>query len=322
MQSTEPVMERIVFLERSTIPIDFRKPNFDHVWIEFGETAASEVVSRLREATIAIVNKLPLRESELSQLSRLKLIAVAATGVDNLDLSYCRDHGIAVCNTRGYAIHSLAEHVMMLILALRKNLIPYTMDMQHGEWEKAKQFCLLNYSIGDVYGSTLGVIGFGALGRSVTTLARNMGMHVLVAERKDALTIRDGRKAFEEVLQTSDVITLHCPLTEATTDLIGTRELDLMKPSAILINTARGGLVSETALLKALAEGKIAGAGIDVLRKEPPREGSRLLETSLPNLIVTPHVAWASRDAMRTLADQLVDNLEAFVRGEPENLVQ
>ena len=314
-------MERIVFLERNTLTIDFRKPVFEHQWIEYGVTEPDEIIPRLREATIAIVNKLPLRECELSELPRLQLIAVAATGVDNVDLSYCRDHDIAVCNARGYAVHSLPEHVLMLILALRRNLLAYKKEVDQGKWAKADQFCLLDYSIGDLHGSTLGIIGFGALGKAVAGLARNIGMKVLVAERKGAVARGEHRTAFDEVLQVSNVITLHCPLTESTHNLIGMRELNLMKPCAILINTARGGLVDEAALLKALTEGKIAAAGVDVLREEPPRRKNVLLENDLPNLIVTPHVAWASRGAMQTLADQLVENLEAFVRGEPRNLV-
>jgi glycerate dehydrogenase len=314
-------MERIVFLERNTFTIDFRKPEFDHEWIEYGETPGTEIVSRLHDATIAIVNKLPLREPELSRLSQLKLIAVAATGVDNIDLPYCRTRGIAVCNARGYAIYSLPEHVLMLILALRRNLIAYKREVERGEWQKVNQFCLLDHAISDLHNSTLGVIGYGGLGQAVARLAEAVGMNVLVAERKNAPNLREGRLVFSDVLRLCDVLTLHCPLTEATRDLISTDELALMKPSAILINTARGGLVNEGALLDALSAGRIAGAGIDVLRKEPPRERNILLEKSLPNLIVTPHIAWASRGAMQTLADQVIDNLEAFVRGEPQNLV-
>jgi len=314
-------MERIVFLERNTFTVDFRKPEFDHEWVNFAETPITEIVSRLRDATIAIVNKTPLRERELSQLAQLKLIAVAATGVDNIDLPYCRKRGIAVCNARGYAIHSLPEHVLTLTLALRRSLLAYSRDVERGRWQQANQFCLLDHQIGDLHGSILGVIGYGSLGKAVARLGEAVGLKVLVAERKNAPEIREGRKGFHDVLRLSDVVTLHCPLTEATRDLISTDELALMKPSAILINTARGALINESALLAALSSGRIAGAGIDVLRNEPPREGNPLLEKDWPNLIVTPHIAWASRGAMQTLADQVIDNLEAFVRGEPKNLV-
>lgn len=311
----------IVFLERNTFNVTFRQPAFAHRWIEFAETNLEEIVDRLREATIAICNKLPLRAETLSQLPNLKLIAVAATGVDNVDLDYCRSHDIAVCNTRGYAVSSLPEHALMLMLILRRNLLAYRHDVKSGRWHKAKQFCLLGHSIGDLRGTKLGIVGFGTLGRAMAELGRAIGMEVLIAERKGAASIRPGRVSFDEVLRLSDVLSLHCPLTEETQNLIGSDELKQMKPDAILINTARGGLVAELPLLEALQTGQLAGAGIDVLRNEPPREGNVLLDVDLPNLIVTPHNAWASRQAMQTLADQLIDNLEAFVKGEPKNLV-
>ena len=311
----------IVFLERNTFNVSFRKPAFDHEWVEFGETTPDEVAGRLAQATITICNKVSLRAEALSQLPDLRLIAVAATGVDNVDLTFCRNQNIAVCNTRGYAVNSLPEHALMLMLALRRNLVAYRNDVRNGRWHEARQFCLLDHSIGDLKGSTLGIVGFGTLGKSMAQLGRAIGMDVIVAERKNAATVREGRVAFGELLQRSDVISLHCPLTEETKNLIGAGEFGQMKRDAILINTARGGLLDDHALLAALREEQIAGAGIDVLRNEPPREGNPLLEVDLPNLIVTPHNAWASRQAMQTLADQLIDNIEAFVRGEPRNLV-
>jgi glycerate dehydrogenase len=313
--------EIIVFVERNTFNVPFRKPVFAHEWIEFGETTQADVVERLAPATIAICNKLPLRADVLSQLPKLKLIAVAATGVDNVDLAYCRSHDIAVCNTRGYAVNSLPEHALMLMLALRRNLIAYRNDVRAGRWHEAKQFCLLDHPIGDLRGATLGIVGFGRLGQSMAQLGRAVGMEVIVAEHKNAPVVRDGRVAFAEVLRRSNVLSLHCPLTEETKNLISADELAQMKPDAILINTARGGLIDDDAVIEALKSGRLAGAGIDVLRNEPPCDGNPLLEVDLPNLIVTPHNAWASRQAMQTLADQLIDNLEAFVRGEPRNLV-
>lgn len=313
--------ERIVFLERNTFNIPFRKPAFDHQWVEYGETAPDEVVERLDQATIAICNKLPLRAETLKQLPELRLIAVAATGVDNVDLEYCHEHNIAVCNTRGYAINSLPEHALMLMVALRRNLIAYRADVKAGRWYEARQFCLLDHTIEDLKGSTLGIVGFGKLGQSMGNLGNAIGMKVIVAERRNASVVRRDRVAFEEVLRLSDVLSLHCPLTKETKNLIGAAELKQMKRSAILINTARGGLIDDHALIEALKNGWIAGAGIDVLRNEPPRDGNPLLDVDLPNLIVTPHNAWASRQAMQTLADQLIDNLEAFIRGEPQNLI-
>src|SRR6185503_7082285 len=313
--------ESIVFLERNTFNIPFRRPSFDHEWVEYGETDESQVVERLRNATIAICNKVALRGQTLSQLPNLKLIAVAATGTDNVDLPYCRAHNIAVCNTRGYAVSSLPEHALMLMLALRRNLVAYRDDVRAGRWQEAKKFCLLDHPIGDLRGTVLGIVGFGTLGQAMAQLGRAIGMEVIIAERKHAASIRPERRSFADVLRLSDVLSLHCPLTEETRDLIGREELSQMKREALVINTARGGLIDDHALLEALRSGRLAGAGIDVLRVEPPREGNPLLEADLPNLIVTPHNAWASMQATQTLGSQLIDNLEAFVKGEPRNLV-
>lgn len=313
-------MERIVFLDRNSLRSDLRRPSFAHEWLDYDETRDDQVVERLRNATIAITNKVVLREAALAPAPALKLIAVAATGVDNIDLDYCRRRKITVANVRDYAHHTVPEHVLMLMLALSRNLIRYREDVRGGAWQKAAQFCLLTHPIRDLYGSTLGIIGHGAIGRAVESLARAIGMNVLIAERKGAgNSPRAGRTAFTEVLRVSDMITLHTPLTDETRALIGRNELALMRPHALLINCARGGVVDEAALVEALRAGRIGGAGVDVLTSEPPREGNRLLDPDLPNLIVTPHIAWASREAMQALADQLVDIIEAFFRGEPRN---
>ncbi|MGH9944492.1 MAG: D-2-hydroxyacid dehydrogenase [Pyrinomonadaceae bacterium] len=314
-------MEHIVFLDRDALRADIRRPRFPHEWRDYAQTAPGEVVARLNGATIAITNKVPLGEQELAQLPALKFIAVSATGYNMIDLESCRRRGVTVSNVRGYARHSLPEHVLMLMLALSRNLPAYREDVRRGEWQRAAQFCLLDHPIRDLHGRTLGVVGYGALGRAVEQLARAFGMKVLISEHKGTRQIRPGRAAFEEVLRASDMITLHAPLTPETRHLVGAAELRLMKPTAILINTARGGVVDEVALVEALGQGRIAGAGVDVLEREPPREGNPLLSLDLPNLIVTPHNAWASEEAMQALADQLVDNLEAFVRGEPQNTV-
>lgn len=314
-------MEKIVFLERNTFKVEFRRPQFAHEWIDYEATASDQIVERLQTASIAICNKLPLREPELSRLPQLKLIAVAATGVDNIDLDYCRKNGIAVCNARHYAGNSLPEHVLLLMLALRRNLGAYLEDVRTGKWQQAEQFCLLDHSIHDLHGAILGIIGYGFLGKAVGNLAQVIGMKLLVAEHKGSSPIRPGRVLFEAVLEQSDVVTLHCPLTPETKNLIDWPELQKMKRDSLLINTARGGLVNEPALLQALRENVIAGAAFDVLSEEPPRQGNLLLDARLPNLIVTPHIAWASREAMQALADQLVNSLEAFVRGERVNQV-
>jgi len=314
-------MEHIVFLERNTIQASFRRPDFDHDWIEYGESLQGQVGDRLRGATIVISNKLALREPDLARLPELKLIAIAATGFDCVDLDYCRAHNIAVTNVRGYAANSVSEHVLMLMLALRRNLLAYREDVQRGGWQESKQFCLYTHTLHDLRGSTLGVIGYGAIGKAMARLAESIGMRVLISEHKNATAVREGRTSFAETLRESDLVTLHCPLTGDSQDMFGRAEFEMMKRHALLINTARGGLVEVQALIEALQNGAIAGAAFDALREEPPRAGNPLLELNLPNFIVTPHVAWASDEAMQALADQLIDNLEAFVRGQPRNLL-
>lgn len=314
-------MEKIVFLDRATLEANIRRPDFPHQWQEHAATAPNEVVERLADATVAIVNKVALRAETLAQLPHLRLIAEAATGVNNIDVDWCREHNVAVCNIRNYAVHAVPEHVFMMILALRRNLLAYRADLQRGLWQQSDQFCLFSHPVHDIHGSTLGIVGHGVLGEAVATMARAFGMTVLFAEHKGAAAIRPGFVPFEQVLEQSDVLTLHVPLTAATRNLIGAAEFQRMKPSALLINAARGGVVAEAALVDALREGRIAGAGCDVLSVEPPRDGNPLLELDLPNLILTPHIAWASREAMQILADQLIENIEAFVRGAPQNRV-
>ena len=314
-------MERIVFIERNTIQGNFRRPKFEHEWVEYPESFADQVVERIRDATIIISNKLSLGEPQLAEAPKVKLIAIAATGSDCVELDYCRSRGIAVCNVRGYAANSVPEHVLMLILALRRNLLAYRKDVKGGNWQESKQFCLLTHPLNDIRGTTIGIVGHGAIGRSMARLAEALGLKVLLAEHKHAREIRQGRTSFAEVLKDSDVVTLHCPLTDDTRDLFGSEEFATMKPNALLINTARGALIREEALANALESGLIAGAAIDCLREEPPRNGNSLLDLDLPNLIVTPHVAWASEEAVQALADQVIDNIEAFVAGRPQNRI-
>jgi glycerate dehydrogenase len=314
-------MERIVFLDRDSIQANMRRPDFAHEWQDYPATQAAQVSERLSNATIAVSNKVPLMAASLAPHKQLRMVAVCATGTNNVDLDYCRAHGIVVSNIRSYAMHTVPEHVFTLILALRRNLVGYREDVTNGLWQKAGQFCLFTRPILDLHGSTLGVIGHGELGRATAKLGQAFGMRVLISEHKGAAQTRTGYTAFETVLAESDVITLHCPLTPATQNLIGAPEFRKMRHHALLINTARGGLVDEAALVQALKDGLIGGAGFDVLTTEPPRAGNPLLDLRLPNFILTPHVAWASRDAMQIMADQLIDNIEAFVRGTPRNRV-
>ena len=312
---------RIVFLDRSTLQARVRRAAFEHTWQEHPVTNATEVVERLRDATVAITNKVPLRADTLQQLPKLKMIAVAATGYDVIDIPYCKAHGIAVANIRNYAVHTVPEHAFALITALMRNLLAYRQDVESGRWQQVDQFCFFDHPIRDLYGATLGIIGEGVLGQGTAHIARAFGMEVLFADHAPPKAPGVVFTPFDEVLARSDVISLHVPLSAETRNLIGMEQFRKMKRTAILINTARGGLVDEQALVQALREGLIAGAGFDVLSKEPPKEGNPLLDLHMPNFILTPHVAWASDGAMQFLADQLIDNIEAFVRRTPQNLV-
>ena len=316
-----PSPHTIVFLDRDSVIAEVRRPAFDHSWTEYPASTAAEAAARLADATIAITNKVPLRAGTLAQLPKLKMIAVAATGTDIVDLAAARERGIVVSNIRDYAYAAVPEHTFALILALRRNLLAYRADVEAGKWEAAPRFCLFDHPIRDLHGSRLGLFGYGALGRKVAQIGRAFGMEIAVHTRTpvpDADVVNVG---FDELLATSDVLSLHAPLTDATRNLIGAAELARMKHSALLINTARGGLVDEAALADALARGVIGGAGFDVLTQEPPSAGNPLLQLRLPNFILTPHNAWASHEAMQGLADQLIGNIEAFVRGEPVNRV-
>jgi glycerate dehydrogenase len=310
----------IVFLDSASLIAELRPPQFPHRWVNHARTRPDEVLERLADADIAVVNKAVLNEPVLVRLPRLKLIAVAATGVNNVDLDACRSRGIAVANIRDYAVHTVPEHVFMMVLALRRNLLAYRRDLLDGQWRHSDQFCLFGAPIHDLHGATLGIVGYGSIGRSVARLGEAFGMRVLLAERRGAASIRPGYSGFEEVLRQADVLTLHVPLSDDTRLLIGEREIGLMKPDAVLINCARGGVVDETALTNALDSDRLAGAGFDVLTQEPPEQGHPLLALAdRPNFILTPHVAWASRQAMQELADQLIENIEAFVAGKMKN---
>ena len=317
-------MHRIVYLERSTVIAEVRHPDFPHNWVEYPMSSPGEMMDRLTGCTIAIVNKLPLTRAMLASLPDLQMIAVPATGTNHIDLDACRERGVVVSNVRDYAGSAIAEHVFMMMFALSRNLIAYRHSLFAGEWHRSDQFCLFAHPISDLDGATLGIVGQGSLGRSVAKLAKAFGMRVLFAERKGASTVRPGYTAFDAVLREADVLTLHCPLSEETRGLIGEDELRAMRPSALLINTARGGLVDEAALIRALDEKWIAGAGFDVVTTEPPPAGHPMLAPGLlgrPNFLLTPHVAFASRGSMQRLSDQLIDNIEAFVAGQPRNQV-
>ena len=316
--------KNIVFLERDTVAPDvvIRKPSFQHTWKDYDRTTPEQLVERLKDADIALVNKVKFQRPAIEALPRLKLIAVAATGNDNIDIAACKERGIIVSNIRGYALHTVPEHAFTLILALRRGLIGYRQDVVNGEWQKAAQFCFFNHPINDLHGQRLGIIGEGVIGQGVANIARAFGMQVMFAAHKGVQGLGPLYTPWDEVIETSDVITLHSPLTPQTRNMIALPEFKRMKRNMVIVNTARGGLINEEDLATALREKLIAGAGVDVPSPEPPPRDSTLMKLlDLPNFILTPHTAWASHEAITSLCNQLIDNVEAFVAGKPRNIV-
>ena len=317
-------MQKIVFLDRATLAPHIRlaRPAFEHALVEYDHTRADQIAARLDGATISITNKVSLTADVIAQLPSLKLVAVAATGTDCVDKAACERHGIRVSNIRGYAVNTVPEHTFALMLALRRNLIAYRDDVLSGEWQKSGQFCFFNHAIHDLGGMTLGIIGEGVLGQRVADIAKAFGMRTRFAAHKGRDGLGPLYTSWDEVLETSDVITLHSPLTPQTRGMLAMPEFRKMKRKPLVINTARGGLVDEAALVNALDEGLISGIGFDVLATEPPGDDNPLMRIAQrPNVIVTPHVAWASDEAQQSLADQLMRNIEHFVNGTPVNVV-
>jgi glycerate dehydrogenase len=315
---------RIVVLDRDTLPEDItlRAFSFPHELVAFGRTKPEEVAERISDADIVITNKVPVRREAIGGSRNLRLIAIAATGTDVVDVAACAERQIGVSNIRNYAVNTVPEHTFALILALRRSLVAYHDSVRAGRWEETGQFCYFDYPIRDLAGSTLGIIGDGVLGRAVADLGRAFGMKVLFSDYKGTTGMGPLYTPFEQVLRESDVITLHSPLMPSTRNMISTDEFAMMARRPLLINTARGGLVDEIALERALREGQVSGAGFDVVTAEPPPPDHPLMRLlDLPNFILTPHVAWASHEAVQGLADQLVDNIEAFERGQPTNMV-
>ena len=315
---------KIVFLDRDTISPDttLRAPAFGHEWVQYDRTREDEAAARIQDADIVIVNKVKLSAQTLAQAPRLKLIAVAATGTDNIDLAACQQRGIVVSNVRHYAVHTVPEHTFALIFALRRSVCAYRDAVKAGRWQEAAQFCFFDHPIRDLAGSTLGIVGDGVLGQAVAGIGRALGMRVLFSAHKGRTGQGRLYSPFEDVLRQADVLTLHCPLNAQTRHMIGAAEFAQMARHPLLINTGRGGLVDEAAVGPALQAGQISGAAFDVTSVEPPAADHpfmALLER--PDFILTPHVAWASAEAIQALADQLIDNVEAFVRGAPVNTV-
>lgn len=309
---------KIVFLDSTAVPphLPIPRPDFAHEWIEYEYTAPEQTVERMKDADIAVTSKVIFSREVMQQLPKLKLIAVTATGTNNIDLIAAKELGIAVKNVTGYSSVTVPEHVIGFIFAFKHSLMGWHKDQLEGRWGQSKQFCYFDYPITDVRNSTLGIIGKGCIGSEVGRLATALGMKVLYAEHRHATACREGYTPFEEVLKQADVVTLHCPLTETTTNLINQETLSLFKPGAFLINTGRGPLVDETALLEALQGGRLGGAALDVLVKEPPVADHPLIVAAktMPNLIITPHIAWASDSAVTTLVNKVRSNIEEFVK--------
>jgi glycerate dehydrogenase len=318
-------MHDIVFLDRATLApgVRLRRPAFAHRWAEYERSEPQQVAERLAGATIVIDNKVPLRRDALERLPELRLVAIAATGTDCVDKECCLSRGIVVCNVRGYAVRTVAEHVFALILALRRNLVAYRDDVRAGRWQTTRQFCFHDHPIRELHGASLGIIGEGAIGQGVAALGRAFGMNVMFAAHKGSQGLGPLYTPFDEVLQTADVISLHCPLLPQTQAMLGLPEFRRMKRRPILVNAARGGIVVEEDLERALDDGLLAGAAFDVATPEPPAADSTIMRLAArPDFILTPHVAWASLEAQQALADQLIDNLERFALGTPVNVVQ
>lgn len=284
-------------------------------FIQYDFTAQEEVTPRLQDADIVIINKTHISADVMAACPRLRLIAVTATGTNNIDLDAAKQRGIRVCNVIRYGRASLVQHTFMLILALAGNLQRYQQDVKAGHWNCACNFCLMDHRIVELEGKTLGIVGYGDLGQGVAHMGKAFGMNVLVAQRPGMNSAEAGRIPMPDLLPQVDVLSLHCLLSDSTHHLIGPEQLALLQPHAFLINTARGGLVDEVALADALRNGRLAGAGIDVLSEEPPANGNVLLELNLPNLIITPHCAWASREARQRLVDMTADNIRQFIAG-------
>ena len=281
-------------------------------------TSPEQVVAHSQGADVLITNKVVLNRDTISQLKTLKLICVSATGTNNVDLNAAEEFGIAVTNVAGYSTPSVVQHTFSLVTNLLGNTHRYQRDCQQGAWKKSEMFCRLDYSFNDLQGKTFAIIGGGTLGKGVATVAQAFGANVVVAERKGA-SCREGRTPFEEVLKTADIISVHCPLTDETRDLISLDELKMMKPSSIIINTARGGIINEADLTTALEQNLIAGAGVDVLTKEPAEPSNPLANYTGENLLLTPHIAWASTESIVRLINEVSLNIAAFTNGESRN---
>ncbi len=288
----------------------------------FDVTPDELTAERIKDAEFVFTNKIRFDDQTLGDAKSLRFIGLAATGTDNVDLSGANKYEIAVCNIQAYCTQSVVEHIFAVLLNLTHCTQHYVQAVRNGEWQESNNFCMLDHPIRELSGMTMGIVGHGELGRGVERIARQFGMTILIARRPGTAAIADDdRTDFHEMLSRADVITLHCPLNDETKDLLGEKEFQMMKSDAIVINTARGGLIDSAALAIALSNGDIGAAAIDVLAKEPPSDGDPLLDYDGPNLIVTPHIAWATIEARQNAINELAANVEAFLRGEKRNRV-
>jgi glycerate dehydrogenase len=289
-------------------------------WTYYPKVSAAELDQLLTDTAVLVSNKVVLDAASIARAKALRLICVAATGTNNIDLTAAAKRDIPVCNVTAYATDSVVQHVFMLLLNLVRQQPAYQEALVRGRWQQSQHFCFLDFSIESLAGKTLGIVGYGELGRAVANMAKHFGMHVLIAQSMQGEPSKD-RLPLDELLGQVDVLSLHCPLTTQTRHLISERELGLMKPSAILLNTARGGLVDEAALLQALDNRQIAAAGLDVLELEPPGQDHPLLRIQRPNLVITPHIAWASRQARQKLVNGVAANIDNWLKGKVTNRV-
>ena len=287
----------------------------------YDETADDEIAGRIAGAEIVLGNKVMISESLFAGAPEMRFIGLTATGTDNIDLDAAKQHGVAVANIRAYCTESVAEHVFGCLLNLTHNLQGYAADVRGGAWQEASNFCMLTRPIRELSAMTLGIVGYGELGQGVARIGRSFGMDVIVAARPGSDSIPEGRVSFDDLLARADVVTLHCPLTDATRGLFGADQFRAMKKTAILINTARGGLVDSQALAEALRDSEIAAAAVEVLAKEPPVDGDPLLDYAGDNLMVTPHIAWGTLEARQSAVDELTANIAAFLEGRERNRV-
>ena len=309
---------KAVFLDYQSLDkqdLDFSglEAQFDDLTL-YPVTTAAEVAQRIQGADVIISNKVHINAEHMQLNPQLKLILISATGTNNVDLVHAQQQGIVVCNCQAYGTAAVAQHTLMLMLNLATSFRQYDRAVQQGDWQKADQFCLLDFPIIELAGKTLGIVGYGELGQAVAHLAKAFGMKIMIGALPNRPMLAE-RVAFSEMLAQVDFLSLHCPLTDETRDLLNHESLAQMKASAFVINCARGGVVNESALAEALKSGKIAGAATDVLTVEPPKQGNVLLDPSIPNLIITPHSAWGSVDARQRIVQQMVENVEAFKAG-------